>query len=975
MAIRPTTDAEPGARDDTTATLAEKPSGGRVTQPATGSLATLDIQLPPRFEIRRIIGRGGMGVVVEVLDSALGRTVAVKLLTSEKRDPVHRARFRREAKAAAMLRHPNIVTVHDVDADRDFIVMELVHGESLRSRLRRDRVLAPAEVRRIGLALLDGLAAAHAAGIIHRDVKPANILIDEHGVVKLVDFGIASFGDRDLTSSGVLIGTPAYMAPEQLRGRVADVRSDLYAVGATLFEMTTGVQLHAADGSENEVAAVVLETTGDPRLARAIERAVAALPEHRFATARAFTEALVDATPDTSANPASAAPERSGPDAHASTSVTGARRGRMVLAVIATLAAAAIAVWVVAKLREPSRDLATSVAAEARGPLDATDARTVAVLPFIDHTREPRLDFAASGLPHIVATELRTIPELRVFGYYELLDRVADPASPAADWLVAARALGADVVVRGELFAEPAGVRLVVALESINGVIARFERMIAVDAVPAATRSVAGDIARAAVGRSTAQTEARTFDVERDLQLGISALERQDFTAADDHLTKVELQAPDLAEAHYHRAVLNWWLSRDVTGPVTRALAGTLTPAQRGFMEGLRLVIDQNDERPAIARFRELSTQFPNSRDIQYGLFEALFHGGHAAEAMVVYRRLGERHPRFRLGLKHALAYYIGHADEDGMAWAVARLAPNGHEPTLWQARALVARRDYRAAVALLRRHDTGDAASRLDVQRELAQIYVLDRQLGLAVDLATSLKQDASHAAPDLLGLARARGNSDDIEEWSSKAASAADLQTGSETREHGWPELAAVQLPGAHTTHLRRIAKQLHRDAPQNIAVAHVLVAGALGERTRVDDARSSAFHEVVAIADAYHAEWAKDWKRAAASWERAIQHAADGSFVIVEKLGSARASRMSNDHAAVLAACDAVIHPRRFSWAWGGAIGPCLRWSAEAATKLGRPAEARGHWEHLLELRSAAPKNDELVGAAQVALARKP
>ncbi|MBI1945802.1 MAG: protein kinase [Deltaproteobacteria bacterium] len=936
------------SRTAVTEVVRRSPShGGR-----SGSDLPLGLDLPERFQVRRELGRGGMGVVLAVQDRSLGREVAVKVLPADKRDPVHRTRFSREAKAAAVLRHPNIVTVFDVDLERDFIVMELVRGESLRALLKRDRTLPLAELRRVALALLDALAAAHDARIVHRDVKPANILIDEQGVVKLVDFGVASFGDRDLTSSGVSIGTPAYMAPEQLRGRVADVRADLYATGATLFEAATGEELHTKERTPSEVAAAVLSATGDRALADAIARAVAQRPEDRFANAREFAAALgppsapVAALTSSTTTPAlTALPPRRGLPA-------------ALLTMLAAGAAGAVAL-----LWQPHEG------SEADAGARAGELRSIALLPFADHTGEARLDFASSGLPHILAAELRGIPELTVIGYYQLLDRVGDAGAAPAIWREAARALGAEELVRGELSSDAGGVRLVVVVESLGGAtIGRFERITDVDAVPGAARALAADVAGAAVGRATVVGESRPFEVERSLQLAIAALERQDFAVADEQLQLVELKAPDLAEAWYHRALLNWWLSRDTDGPATRALAGNLGPAERGFMEGLRLVTHETHLTPAIDHFRALVANYPDHRDIQYGLFEALYHGGYAREAMVVYRRLCEGHPRFRLGLKHALATAVAHGDDGEIGWALARLDPNAGDSVLWQARAAVARRDYDQAIALLRRHEAPDDAARAAVQRELAAVYLLDGQLDLAADVAAGWQlADMLHHAAPLLGLAMARGKPAEVESWGDKAAAAAELATGSDERERGWIEVAAVELPEAQPTRLRRIHERFGQNERSNRAVARALVAGALGERAVVEQERASEFPEAAAVADAHLAEWAKDERRAVAAWTRAAGLVGDATFLIVEQGRRARAARALGDHATVLAACDEVIRPRRFTWAWGGAVGPCLQWSAEAEEALGRPADARAAWQQLRALRAQAPETDNLRRAA--------
>ncbi|HEU5058666.1 MAG TPA: serine/threonine-protein kinase, partial [Kofleriaceae bacterium] len=227
----------------TTATLAEpgklpRRPPSEAPPPGPEELAAMaeGLGLVDRFEVVGQLGRGGMGVVLEARDRRLGRDVAIKVLSGARMyDGVARARFEREARAAARLSDPSIVTVHELASTGDYMVMELVRGESLKDRLERGP-LPPAEVRRVGAALCRALSVAHAAGVIHRDVKPSNVLIDAAEGIRLADFGIATFTDAELTVTGVTVGTPAYMAPEQLRGGAVNARSDLYAVGATLFE-------------------------------------------------------------------------------------------------------------------------------------------------------------------------------------------------------------------------------------------------------------------------------------------------------------------------------------------------------------------------------------------------------------------------------------------------------------------------------------------------------------------------------------------------------------------------------------------------------------------------------------------------------------------------------------------------------------------------------------------------------------------
>ena len=193
-----------------------------------------------RYRLERPIAAGAMGEVYLARDLQLDRPVAIKFLHQASRGSTDaRARFVAEARTAARLDHPNVATVHDVGEDDDgrlFIAMAYYPGETLRERIARG-ALAPEEGARIGSQIAGALAAAHAAGIVHRDVKPANVLFDAAGAVRLADFGIAKFVDRELTVPGVLLGTVAYMSPEQARGEPVDGASDLWSLGVVLFEM------------------------------------------------------------------------------------------------------------------------------------------------------------------------------------------------------------------------------------------------------------------------------------------------------------------------------------------------------------------------------------------------------------------------------------------------------------------------------------------------------------------------------------------------------------------------------------------------------------------------------------------------------------------------------------------------------------------------------------------------------------------
>jgi serine/threonine protein kinase len=196
------------------------------------------------YEVQGVIGRGGMGVVLKALDPGLRRLVAIKVLAPQwATHEQARQRFEREARAAALIRHDNVVAIHAVEeADGlPYLVMEYVPGSSLQQLLDRDGPPTVEEIVRIGAQAAAGLAAAHKQGLIHRDVKPANILLDTSGNVRLTDFGLArAVDDATLTQTGTIAGTPQYMAPEQARGAPLDHRADLFSLGSVLYALCTG---------------------------------------------------------------------------------------------------------------------------------------------------------------------------------------------------------------------------------------------------------------------------------------------------------------------------------------------------------------------------------------------------------------------------------------------------------------------------------------------------------------------------------------------------------------------------------------------------------------------------------------------------------------------------------------------------------------------------------------------------------------
>ena len=219
-----------------------------------------------RYEIEGLIGRGGTGIVFRGHDTELHQSVAVKVLAPHlAASPVARQRFAREAKAAASITHPNVVAIHNVQADAPmpFMAMQYVDGMTLQRLVTTNGALEIASIFRVTGQLLDGLAAAHARGLVHRDIKPANILVGQNtDRIWLTDFGLAYVADATvLTGTGVIAGTPQYMSPEQVRGEPLDQRSDLFSLGSVLYFLCSG---RCPFNAENTLAVLHQIVTTEP---------------------------------------------------------------------------------------------------------------------------------------------------------------------------------------------------------------------------------------------------------------------------------------------------------------------------------------------------------------------------------------------------------------------------------------------------------------------------------------------------------------------------------------------------------------------------------------------------------------------------------------------------------------------------------------------------------------------------------------
>jgi serine/threonine protein kinase len=404
-------------------------NGGRMALTSGTKLGPYEVQSP--------LGAGGMGEVYRATDPKLGRDVALKVLPAEMAcDPERLARFRREAKALAQLDHPNIVTIHSVEESDGvhFLTMQLVEGQPL-DRLIPTGGLPVERIVEIASALGDALAAAHEKGIVHRDLKPANVMVTNEGRVKVLDFGLAkdvhgaNAGDATLTSAshtqaGVVMGTPAYMSPEQTSGRSLDHRTDIFSLGVVLHEMATGRRPFEGTSSAELASAILRDTppsVTDARsdlpsdLARIIRRCLEKDPRHRVQTARDVSNEFRDLARQTSQKLAPATPPA-------------------------------------------SREVPTADSGASR----TEEGFWVVVLPFKYSGGSADLTALAEGLTEDMVTGLSRFSYLRVIARGSTLRYANQPA----DLRTVGKELGARYVIEGSL--RQAGTRLRIAVQLVD---------------------------------------------------------------------------------------------------------------------------------------------------------------------------------------------------------------------------------------------------------------------------------------------------------------------------------------------------------------------------------------------------------------------------------------------------------------------------------------------------------------------------
>jgi len=640
-----------------------------MTQPTLDPFAALQAALEPQYRLERELGRGGMGVVFLATDTTLDRRVAIKVVHPEL--AAHQSivrRFLAEARTIARLRHPNIVAVHAAGTAEGLLyyVMDEVEGESLRQRLDREGRLDPAEAGRILGDLAAALDAAGRAGVVHRDVKPENVLLERStGRAMLADFGIARAMAAEgglSTGQGVAVGTPAYMSPEQAAGEEVDTRSDLYALGIVAYEMLTGqppfqgpnrvvVSKHIA---ERPVALERARPDCPRPLAGAVMRALEKHPGERWQNGEELRQALAGERP---------VPPRRG-------------RGR-------ALGAGVVAAGLVLVL------VGLGLARRGDGPPPGVNPRhSILVLPFDNLRNDPAVDWLREGSVSMLGLNLSQWNDLSVVDHERLHDLMARHRLKAEDevGLEMARRLaqeaGVWTVVLGDYERAGDSLHLVARVYDVaSGArvsVARVDDRPGEDVRPLfdqlATKllnlSGAPNELRIGVARSTTQS----LEAYRAYLSGVEQLNRWDLAGAERDLERALAIDTSFGLAYYKLALTRGWLVGTDDSIADRAIVRATTNsanlpvhdrivinAYRAFLTG--------EFAEARSLYQQLLSRDPADADAWYGLGEAWFHdtsstnpGAQFTQAIRAFNRTLALDPAYALAYDHVQTMLSGAA-------------------------------------------------------------------------------------------------------------------------------------------------------------------------------------------------------------------------------------------------------------------------------------------------------------------------
>lgn len=1011
--------------------------------------APLDVDRPPaslaRYRIETMVGRGGVGVVYAAYDPELDRRVAIKVLQSRVvgGDAEATARLLREAQAIAKISHPNVVAVHDVGTYESpetgaygvFIVMELVEGLDGDAWLRAEP-RSFEDVRRVFVDAGRGLAAAHEAGVVHRDFKPSNVLVARDGRVRVLDFGLAralevdaeaepetgratatgshggaaapvpsdeesaaaavageppkratGLADLDttqvmdssvpterisgpvlgtnLTQSGVVVGTPRYMAPEHHMGQDVGPAADQFSFCASLF---LAVYRVAAFPGQTLVELATAKADGEvspppaghdvPRWAHdAMLRGLSPDPSRRWPSMVALLDALE--------------PEADAPVQRAAASRSWRGPGALVLALAAAGAAFSLAGPADDASSPSSEVVAASESGEAAAPIPpeeeaAPERHGLAIAPFRERTGDERLDFAPKGLPALLAHELQPLDaDFPIFQYFQLEPHrgPSEEADYPASWRAAARTLGASFLVYGETAPDAAGLVLRVWVEDLaTGDAEVLERSVAIREAPGAVRKMTRRVA-ALAGRPDAAFPAPAdpeFEYDRWMQLALLELGHNRYRDALGLLEKAEAIHADRGEVHFYRALVDGWLSRprpEVIAHIDRALALDLTVEQREFMVGFRL---QNEARfpEGVEHFSGMQAQRPRSWLAHYGLFECQYHAGWPRRAAKTWEAMVALDPRSSLGSVHVMFYFEAQGDADAIRRTIERTERASGEPDIeWRGRLLHVERRYEDYLDdALRRGLAPDSTPSLGAALVLGRTPLVAELVsdvavraarpsvaGVAVPMLTKSPQAEARYeafAADLRSSARVFAST---ERWMELLMLGVAIGDRSRTEE----ELAGLESTldqpynRSQYVHVARAIGRAAADGAFTAATRSGPVEGP--EPEWIAEAADSPFPAVQAVARAEVARRRGEHASAAEAWTDAFAHDGDGRFALVLSLLAATSHERAGNHQGVVDACHRVVEPTQFRWSFTTAGPACLRMMARAHRARGNEAEA--------------------------------
>lgn len=674
------------------------------------------------FRILSKLGEGGMGVIYRAEDEKLGRQVALKVLQPDMvGNEERRLRFMREARSAASVTHPHIATIHEIDEVDGviFIAMELVEGTTLTEAMG-GRPLSRRDTLRYALEIAEALSRAHKAGIVHRDLKPENVIVGPDRHVKILDFGLAKLVEppddeqatpmqtisAEMTQAGHILGTPAYMSPEQARGLPVDARSDLFSFGVMLYEMVTGRAPFSGATTTDTLLAIVRDhpvpvTRLDPEIPPELERSIAKCmekaPEDRYQHADDVAVDLRRLKRETDSQPVSRVEDPIPPAGRG----TNWRRPLRLAGAGLVLALLLFAVPRLLHLGGPG----------------GGKIQSLAVLPLMNLKDNEDPERYGQILQELIITDLSELEALTVLSSQRLFDiqeQLGRKDSKALDRTLAtevASKAGATTMLTGSL--SRLGTRWILACQLVNvddGRVIKSERIDGADLYTMVDdltarlrgdlglgRGTEGDLALAVKDKTTS-----SIDAYQRYLAGVDHLNAREYEQAVRELQQATDIDPQFGKAYYKLAVAGWWLEgeladskawfpeHDIRSPaeaVDYLLSGEvkLATKDRELAEAMKPLVDRkyND---GLAPFQRLVQRYPDEKEAWYGLGEANYHGdrGSRDQALAAFEKALELDPSFQLAYGHVLDIYRDKREYDKMEAKARTLAELDPENMAW---------------------------------------------------------------------------------------------------------------------------------------------------------------------------------------------------------------------------------------------------------------------------------------------------